>query len=81
MIDKAEFNKVFGNYLREIRTEKGLSQLDVASIIDVNPQNISAIERGEVSPTLFWVTKLCEGLKVEPQEFMNYFYTKKLHRL
>lgn len=76
-MDKAEFNKVFGNYLREIRTEKGLSQLDVASMIGVNAQNISAIERGEVAPTLFWITKLCEGLKVEPQEFINSFYTKK----
>lgn len=73
-MDKAEFNVKFGLYLKKVRTEKGLSQSEVASLIAVNAQNISAIERGEVSPTLFWITKLCEGLQIDPKEFMIEFY-------
>ena len=69
-----EFNKTFGSYLREVRIAKGLSQMDIASLVGINAQNISAIERGEVAPTLFWITKLCEGLKSDPQEFINLFY-------
>lgn len=82
-MDKAEFNRAFGSYLREVRTERKLSQIDVASMIGVNPQNISAIERGQVSPTLFWITKLCEGLKIEPGELLNLFYIKasEVHRV
>lgn len=67
---------MFGNYVKKVRTEKGLSQLDIASMIGINAQNISAIERGEVSPTLFWITRLCEGLQINPEDFMTDFYSK-----
>lgn len=74
-MDKAEFNKLFGNYLKKIRTEKGLTQLDLASMMNVNPQNISAIERGEVSPTLYWIHKLASALKLNTNDFINQFYS------
>jgi len=73
-MNKDEFNKLFGNYVKKIRIERGLSQMDVASSIGVNPQNISAIERGEVSPTFFWIVKLCENLEIEPNQFISSFF-------
>lgn len=78
-MDKAEFNKLFGDYLKKIRTEKGLTQLDLASIMNVNPQNISAIERGEVSPTLFWIHKLASALKINTNDFLNQFYLNNFY--
>lgn len=78
-MDKAEFNKLFGDYLKKTRTEKGLTQLDLASIMNVNPQNISAIERGEVSPTLFWIHKLALALKINTNDFLNQFYLNNFY--
>ncbi len=75
-MDKIEFSRSFGEYLREVRIEKGLSQMDIACLIGINAQNISAIERGEVAPTLFWITKLCEGIKAEPEVFLKVFFDK-----
>lgn len=74
IMDKAEFNKLFGEYLKSVRTEQGLTQLDLASIMNVNPQNISAIERGEVSPTLFWIHKLSAALNINTGDFISQFY-------
>jgi len=74
---KSKFNKKIGNYLKSIRNDKGLSQMDFASLIGVNPQNISAIERGEVSPTLFWLHNLCEAIEMPQDKFFQEFYEEK----
>lgn len=73
-MEKADFNKLFGSYLKNVRTKRGLTQLDLASMINVNPQNISAVERGEVAPTLFWIHKLATALKINPEILINEFY-------
>lgn len=70
-MDKSEFNKSIGVAIRKLRTSKGLSQRDLASEMNINFQNISAVERGEVSPTLFWISKLCECLEIELSEFVK----------
>lgn len=61
-MDKSEFNQRFGAFLRHKRTVKGWSQSRLASEIGNNSQNISRIERGELSPTLFWISKLANAL-------------------
>lgn len=76
-MDKDEFNRFLGSYLRKVRLEKGLTQIDMASMIGVNPQNISAIERGEVSPTLYWINRLCLNLEIDPVTFYNNLYSSK----
>lgn len=70
-MDKSEFNKLLGEAIRKLRTSKGLSQQDLASEMNINFQNISAVERGEVSPTLFWISKLCECLEIELSQFVK----------
>lgn len=73
-MEKVRFNILFGEYIRKVRVAKGLTQIDVASAIGVNPQNISAIERGEVSPTLFWIYKLCVALDLDSQVIISNFF-------
>jgi transcriptional regulator with XRE-family HTH domain len=72
-MQKSEFNSLLGNYIRKLRQDKKLTQLDLASMMDINPQNISAIERGEVSPTLFWISCLCQCLEIELKDFISGF--------
>ena len=72
-MDKTEFNIRFGAFLKTKREELGLSQSQLAARIGNNYQNISRLERGEVSPTLYWCTLLASALEVELDLLINKF--------
>ena len=57
----SQFDKQFGLYVKKKRLELKLSQADLASRVGNNYQNVSRLERGEISPTLFWCFKLAEA--------------------
>jgi transcriptional regulator with XRE-family HTH domain len=57
-MNKSEFNKTFGLFLKQKRVSKNWSQTDLASIMENNAQNISRIENGNLTPTIFWIEKL-----------------------
>jgi transcriptional regulator with XRE-family HTH domain len=73
MIEKAEFNHLFGAFVRHKRQEKSLSQSQLANSFGIMAQNISRIERGEVSPTLYWVNKLAIVFDQDLSEFISEF--------
>jgi len=60
-----DHNTAFGRVLRELRAKKELSQYTLASASGVDRSYISLIERGERSPTLDTVFRLCVALGVE----------------
>jgi transcriptional regulator with XRE-family HTH domain len=72
-MDKSEFNKRLGLLIRKKRIEKGLTQLELADLMNLDYQYISRIERGLISPTLFWFTKLSEALHIHSSDFMHEF--------
>jgi transcriptional regulator with XRE-family HTH domain len=72
-MDKSQFNRAFGTYLKSIRLQKNLTQVDLASLMAVNPQNISAIERGEVTPSIYWIYNLSKCLEMTFNEFLSGF--------
>lgn len=67
------FDKRFGNYVKKKRIEKGWSQLELATRVENNFQNISRLERGEITPTLFWCYKLAEAFEVNLSEIIEEF--------
>jgi transcriptional regulator with XRE-family HTH domain len=81
-MEKAQFNKHFGQFIKLKRKQLGKSQLDVAAqMFSGNAQNISRLERGEVTPTLFWYFQLSTSLETNPSvlllEFENYLHKLK----
>lgn len=50
-----------------LRAERGLSRAQLAEAVEVNPQTIGALERGDHYPSLDLAFRLCEvfGLPVE----------------
>ena len=48
--------------LKEARLEKGLSQGELARLINVSRQTINMIENGEYNPTLMLCVKICRVL-------------------
>lgn len=53
---------VLKNNLKEIRTEKKLSQTDLAKLVGVSRNTISSIETGQFCPTAKLALILCVAL-------------------
>lgn len=62
---------ILKNRLREIRTEKSLSQADLAELVGVSRNTISSIETGQFSPTARLALVLCIALD---KKFEDVFY-------
>jgi len=72
-VDKAKFNIKFGKFVAGKRIKMGFTQSELASMVGNNAQNISRLERGEVSPTLYWVSKLAKAFNQSLLELINEF--------
>lgn len=62
---------ILKNSLREARTERGLSQQDLASMVGVSRNTISSIETGQFNPTAKLALILCIALE---KKFEDLFY-------
>lgn len=48
------------NRVRVLRTERDFSRAALAELVDVNPQTIGALERGDHYPSLDLAMRICE---------------------
>lgn len=62
---------VLKNYLKTIRTEKKLSQNQLAELVGVSRNTISSIETGQFNPTAKLALILCIALD---KKFEDIFY-------
>lgn len=62
---------ILRNSLKEARTEKGLSQAELAAIVGVSRNTISSIETGQFNPTAKLALVLCIALD---KKFEELFY-------
>lgn len=62
---------VLKSKLKEIRTEKGLSQAELAQMVGVSRNTISSIETGQFNPTAKLALVLCIALD---KKFEEIFY-------
>lgn len=62
---------ILKNYLRQARTEKKLSQSQLAEMVGVSRNTISSIETGQFSPTAKLALVLCIALD---KKFEELFY-------
>ena len=66
-----EDSLVLKNRLKEARTEKGISQAELAKMVGVSRNTISSIETGQFSPTAKLALVLCIALD---KKFEELFY-------
>ena len=62
---------VLKNNLKEIRTEQGISQSQLANMVGVSRNTISSIETGQFNPTAKLALVLCIALD---RKFEELFY-------
>lgn len=63
---------VLRNNLKAVRTEKGLSQGQLAQMVGVSRNTISSIETGQFNPTAKLALVLCIALDVKFEELFYF---------
>jgi transcriptional regulator with XRE-family HTH domain len=72
-MEKTTFNKVFGEFVREKRIALNLSQAQLSDKMALDYQYISSVERGLVSPTLYWIVGLANAMELPLETFIKEF--------
>jgi putative transcriptional regulator len=68
------FKKNLGNRVKYLRQQKGMTQQQLAALLNVDFQSISRLENGRVNPSAYFVKLLAEALDVEIKEIFNFSF-------
>ena len=66
-----EIAKVFGEVLRAARTERGITQEELAFSAQVDRTFIYRLERGLRQPTISTIIRLAQALKISANELVS----------
>jgi transcriptional regulator with XRE-family HTH domain len=72
---KSSIEELFGNVLKQLRSDKGLSQEELGFESGYHRTYISMLERGKKSPSLKTIFQLAKALEIEPSEIMERLQT------
>ena len=61
----------FGKRIKFLRLDRGLTQLELAEILDMSPNFIGMIERGERNTTVENVFKIARALNIKPSNLFE----------
>lgn len=64
-MEDSEFWKELGKHIRKVRTERGLSLLDLEARTDIDKANISRIENGRTAVSTSILLKIAKGLNAD----------------
>ncbi len=70
-IKNNKFLKKLGLKIRQVRIEKGLTQLDLAMKIDNYAEQIGRVERGELNVSICTLKLIAEGLEVDLEDLLK----------
>jgi transcriptional regulator with XRE-family HTH domain len=75
ILKKSSIEELFGNVLKQLRTDKGLSQEELGFESGYHRTYISLLERGKKSPSLKTIFQLAKALDAEPTAIMERLQT------
>ena len=76
-MSKLDIKKLFGKRIKELRLKMGLTQGQLAELINVGERNLSKIECGNVFVKASTIANLSYALKVEPKELFEFSHFKE----
>jgi len=68
---KILLNKLGKNICR-LRKAKGLTQVELANIIDKDQQSIQRLEKGNINPSVYYLSQLSRGLGIDLMELFDF---------
>jgi len=70
-MEKEVILKELGKRIREIRIEKGITQVQLAHSIGKDQQSIQRLEAGNINPSYYYLCEIAEGLKISIEEIIK----------
>jgi transcriptional regulator with XRE-family HTH domain len=70
-MEKSAFNRAIGIQIRDTRLKLELTQAELADKLGLDYQYISRLERGLISPTLFWLYDFTAALEINMEDFIQ----------
>lgn len=67
-----DIKKLFGERLKELRVKKGLTQEELAELINVGDRNLSKIERGKSFVKAETIAKIVVALNIKPKDLFDF---------
>lgn len=71
LIKDKKFVKAFGERIRQLRIQKGMSQEELANTAEIPINQVGRIERGEINTTIVTIKAISDALKVEVKELFS----------
>jgi len=65
-------HQLFGNRIKELRTQEGITQEDLAFKTGVDRSYMGFVERGERNPTLGKIIKIAKVLEVKVRDLFSF---------
>lgn len=75
-MEKEVLLKKLGQRIREIRNEKGITQVQLAHSVDKDQQSIQRLEVGNINPSYFYLYEIAAGLGTTITELVSFPTTK-----
>lgn len=63
---------IIGKAARAAREQLGLTQVEVAALMDLSPVVYNRLERGRMLPSVTTLVRLCETLKASPEALLGF---------
>ncbi len=71
-MEKSVLLKKLGKRITSLRTEKKLSQSDLARLTDKDRQSIHRLEKGEINPSIFYLSEVADALKMKLTDLFDF---------
>jgi transcriptional regulator with XRE-family HTH domain len=69
--EDSAFLKELGKRIKQIRTDKGITQVELGNMCDIEKPNMNRIESGGTNPTALTLKKICQNLEIEITELFK----------
>lgn len=70
-MDKQQLQTKIGQKVRQLRIEKNLSQIELASACNFEKSNLSRLEAGNTCPNIFTLYKIAQNLDVSLSDLLQ----------
>jgi transcriptional regulator with XRE-family HTH domain len=68
---KELFLKQFGDHLKKLRMEKGISGAELSRMLFMDKPNLTRLEKGRVNPSLYILKQISEALNISLDEMFR----------
>lgn len=62
---------LLGENIKRFRLGKGLSQVDLAALSNIEQAKIARLESGQANPTLRTLVRICEALEISMEDLVK----------